>query len=171
MQEQNARIVAFGSTRRANTEAADDNNLLMLVEAGVKYATLVAKSSKLQVERVLRTSLDENLRMIADSIRYLKGKGIEVFFDAEHYFDGYKADAAYALKTLEAAAGAGAACLVLCDTNGGALPDEITKATKAALKVGAPLGIHCHNDGGLALANTLAAVRAGATQVQARSSW
>jgi len=161
-----AKIVAFGSTRRAGIKAEDDSNLLKLLEAEVKYATLVAKSSNLQVERVLRTTLDENLAMIDDSIRFLKTKGIEVFFDAEHYFDGYKSDAAYALKTLEVAASAGAACLVLCDTNGGMLPDEITAATKAALKVGVPLGIHCHNDGGLALANTLASVKAGAVQVQ-----
>jgi 2-isopropylmalate synthase len=163
----NARIVGFGSTRRHDTRAEEDNNLIMLVEAGVKIATLVAKSSDLQVTRVLRATLDENLNMIADSIRYLKSKGIDVFFDAEHFFDGYKSDAKYALKTLEVATNAGAACLVLCDTNGGALPDEIKNAVKAAAKVASiPLGIHCHNDGGLALANTLAAVQAGVTQVQ-----
>jgi len=163
----NARIVGFGSTRRRDTRAEEDNNLIMLVEAGVKIATLVAKSSDLQVVRVLKTTLEENLSMIADSIRYLKSKGIDVFFDAEHYFDGYKSDAHYALKTLEVAADVGADCLVLCDTNGGALPDEILEAVKAAAKVTkVPLGIHCHNDGGLALANTLAAVQAGATQVQ-----
>jgi 2-isopropylmalate synthase len=139
----------------------------MLVEAGVEIVTLVAKSSDLQVVHVLRTTLEENLSMIADSIRYLKSKGIDVFFDAEHYFDGYKSDARYALKTLEVAAEAGADCLVLCDTNGGVLPDEITVAVKAAAKATrVPLGIHCHNDSGLALANTLAAVKAGATQVQ-----
>jgi len=164
---ENARIVGFGSTRRRNTRAEEDNNLLMLVEAGVKIATLVAKSSDQQVTRVLRTTPEENLDMIADSIRFLKSKGIEVFFDAEHFFDGYKSDAKYALKTLEAAADAGATCLVLCDTNGGALPDEIKEAVEAAARATAvPLGIHCHNDGGLALANTLAAVQAGATQVQ-----
>ncbi|MBN1177418.1 MAG: citramalate synthase [Dehalococcoidales bacterium] len=163
----NARIVAFGSTRHRDKKAEEDNNLVMLVEAGVTIATLVAKSSDLQVERVLKATLEENLSMIADSIRYLKSKGIEVFFDAEHYFDGYKSDAKYALKTLEAAADAGAACLVLCDTNGGALPDEITEAVKSAAKAtNVPLGIHCHNDGGLALANTLAAVQAGVLQVQ-----
>ncbi len=164
---QNARIAAFCSTRRSNIKAEEDNNLLMVVEAGVKIATIVAKSSDLQVNRVLRTTLDENLNMITDSIRYLRSKGIDVFFDAEHYFDGYKSDAKYALKTLEAAAEAGASCLVLCDTNGGALPDEIIRAVKAAAKVtSVPLGIHTHNDGGLALAGTLAAVQAGAVQVQ-----
>jgi len=163
----NARIVGFGSTRRHDTKAEEDNNLIMLVEAGVKIATIVAKSSDLQVTRVLKTTLEENLSMIADSIRYLKSKGIDIFFDAEHYFDGYKSNANYALKTLEAAAEAGADCLVLCDTNGGALPDEITEAVKAAAKATkVPLGIHTHNDGGLALANTLAAVQAGVTHVQ-----
>ncbi len=162
-----ARIVGFGSTRRHDNRAEEDNNLIMLVEAGVKFATLVAKSSDLQVTRVLRTTLEENLNMIADSVRFLKSKGISVFFDAEHYFDGYKSDAKYALKTLEAAADAGADCLVLCDTNGGALPDEIAEAVRAAAKAtSVPLGIHAHNDGGLALANTLAAVRAGAYHIQ-----
>jgi 2-isopropylmalate synthase len=163
----NARVVAFGSTRRYDTRAEEDNNLMMLVEAGVKVATLVAKSSDLQVLRVLKTTLDENLRMIADSIYYLKSKGIDVFFDAEHFFDGYKSNRDYVLKTLEVAAASGAACLVLCDTNGGALPDEISRAVKAAAKTtNVPLGIHCHNDSGLAVANTLAAVKAGVTQVQ-----
>ena len=163
----NARIVGFGSTRRRDTKAEKDNNLIVLVEAGVKIATLVAKSSDLQVIRVLKTTLEENLNMIADSIRYLKSKKISVFIDAEHYFDGYKSNSNYALKTLQVAAAAGADCLVLCDTNGGALPGEITAAVKAAAKVTkVPLGIHCHNDSGLAVANTLAAVAAGVMQVQ-----
>ena len=161
-----ARIVAFGSTRHCDTRAEEDNNLIVLCEAGVKFATLVAKSSDLQVLRVLKTTLDENLRMIADSIQFLKGKGIDVFFDAEHFFDGFKSNPDYALKTLEVAARSGAKCLVLCDTNGGALPDEISRAVAAAAAAGVPLGIHCHNDGGLAVANTLAAVKAGVTQVQ-----
>ena len=163
----NARIVAFGSTRRCDTRAEEDNNLIMLAEAGVETATLVAKSSDLQVVRVLKTTLEENLKMIADSIRYLKSKGIDVFFDAEHFFDGFKSNKDYALKTLEVAADSGAGCLVLCDTNGGALPDEIQEAVaRAAKATKAPLGIHCHNDSGLALANSLAAVRVGVTQVQ-----
>jgi 2-isopropylmalate synthase len=137
------------------------------VKAGVNLATVVAKSSDLQVTHVLRTTLEENLNMISDSIHYLRSKGIEVFFDAEHYFDGCKSDAKYALKTLGAAAEAGASCLVLCDTNGGTLPDEIKEAVRAAIKAtSVPLGIHTHNDGGLALAGTLAAVQAGAVQVQ-----
>jgi 2-isopropylmalate synthase len=163
----NARIAAFCSTRRHNIRAEEDNNLIMVVKAGVKLATIVAKSSDLQVTHVLRTTLEENLDMISDSIRYLRSKGIDVFFDAEHYFDGYKSDAKYALKTLEAAAAAGASCLVLCDTNGGTLPDEIREAVKTAVKAtSVPLGIHTHNDAGLALAGTLVAVQAGAVQVQ-----
>ena len=163
----NARIVGFGSTRRHDTKAEDDNNLIMLVEAGVKIATIVAKSSDLQVTRVLKTTLEENLNMIADSVRYLKSKGMVVFLDAEHFFDGFKSNPDYALKTLEVAAESGADCLVLCDTNGGALPEEVMKAVKkAARATSVSLGIHCHNDGGLAVANTLAAVMAGATQVQ-----
>jgi len=162
-----ARIVVFGSTRRRGTRAEDDTNLTMLVQAGVKTATIVGKSSDLQVSRVLKATLEENLDMIADSIQFLKVQGMTVFLDAEHFFDGYKSNPAYALKTLEVAAGAGADCLVLCDTNGGALPDEITRAVKKAAGASAvPLGIHCHNDGGLAVANTLAAVQAGAIQVQ-----
>ena len=163
----NAQIVAFGSTRRRDMKAEDDNNLVMLVEAGVKIATIVAKSSDLQVTRVLKTTLEENLNMIDDSVCFLKSKGITVFFDAEHYFDGYKSGAEYALKTLKVAADAGADCLVLCDTNGGALPDEIARAVTAAIKATkVPIGIHTHNDSGLALANTLAAIKAGATQIQ-----
>jgi 2-isopropylmalate synthase len=163
----NARIVAFCSTRHRDVRAEEDNNLLVTVGAGVKIATIVAKSSDLQVTRVLRATLEENLNMISDSIRFLRSKGMEVFFDAEHYFDGYKSDSKYALKTLEAAAEAGASCLVLCDTNGGTLPDDIGKAVKSALKAtSVPLGIHTHNDGGLALAGTLAAVQAGVAQVQ-----
>jgi 2-isopropylmalate synthase len=162
-----AKIAVFGSTRRKGLKAEEDNNLTMLVKTGAKIATLVGKSSNLQVVNVLKVSLEENLDMIADSIRYLKSKGISVFLDAEHFFDGFKHNPQYSLKTLEVAAKAGADCLVLCDTNGGALPDEITKAVKSALKVtGVPLGIHCHNDAGMAVANTLVAVAAGATQVQ-----
>jgi 2-isopropylmalate synthase len=121
----------------------------------------------MQVAKVLETTLEENLGMIADSIGYLKAKGITVLFDAEHFFDGFKANPNYALRTLEAAAEAGADCLVLCDTNGGSMPDEITNAVEAARKLTTtPLGIHAHNDGELAVANTLAAVNAGVEQVQ-----
>jgi 2-isopropylmalate synthase len=163
----NAVLVAFGSTRRANGKADNDENLSALVNAGVKTVTIVGKNSARQVTQVLETSFEENLSMIADSIRFLKSRGLTVFFDAEHYFDGFKADTPYALRCLSAAEEAGADCLVLCDTNGGALPDEISMATEAAASVTrVPLGIHCHNDAELAVANTLAAVKAGVTQVQ-----
>jgi 2-isopropylmalate synthase len=164
---QNARLVAFGSTRRPQIAADNDNNLLALVESGIKTVTIVGKGSAQQVTHVLETTLEENLAMVADSIAYLKARGLTVFFDAEHFFDGLKADRAYSLRVLETAAKAGADCLVLCDTNGGALPTEITAAFVAAMEVtAAPLGIHAHNDGELAVANTLAAVQAGATMIQ-----
>jgi len=162
-----AKLVAFGSTRRVDAEAENDDNLKALVGAGVEVITLVGKSSAPQVTRVLETTLEENLAMITDSIRYLKGEGITVFFDAEHYFDGFKADSGYALRVLEAADEAGADCLVLCDTNGGSMPDEVAAAVEAAAKVAkVPLGIHAHNDADLAVANTLVAVQAGASHVQ-----
>ena len=160
-------LVAFGSTRRAKTKAETDANLLALAKTGVKVVTLVAKSSELQVTRVLETTLDENLSMIADSIRFLKAKGLTVFLDAEHFFDGFKANPDYSLHCLTAAAEAGADCLVLCDTNGGMLPNEVTAAIEAIKKVTTtPLGIHAHNDSALAVAITLAAIEAGVTQVQ-----
>jgi len=160
-------LVAFGSTRRPKAKAAKDANLLALASAGVKAATIVGKSSALQVTQVLETTLEENLSMIADSIGYLKAKGLTVFFDAEHFFDGFKTSPDYALRCLATAAEAGASCLVLCDTNGGTLPNEVTVAVEAAKRLtDVPLGIHAHNDNALAVANTLAAVNAGATQVQ-----
>ncbi|MEE8414285.1 MAG: citramalate synthase [Dehalococcoidales bacterium] len=163
----NAKIAVFGSTRRVGLRAEEDNNLTMLLDTGATVATLVAKTSDLQVERVLMTTLEENLSMIADSIKYLKQNGLTVFLDAEHYFDGFKSDPQYSLKCLEVATEAGVDCLVLCDTNGGTLPDEVTLAVKAAEQITKiPLGIHTHNDSGLAIANTLAAVNAGVTQVQ-----
>jgi len=163
----NSEMVAFGSTRQSSTRAEDDANLKSLAGVGVKTVTVVGKSSELQVTRVLETTLEENLSMIADSIGYLRAKGLTVFFDAEHFFDGFKTNSGYALRCLEAAAGAGAGCLVLCDTNGGSLPDEITAAIRAVReRTAVALGIHAHNDGGLAVANTLAAVADGASQVQ-----
>ena len=163
----NAQLAVFGSTRRVGTKAEDDNNLVMLVKTGVRVATIVAKSSSRQVTEVLGTSPEENLNMIADSVRYLRENGMTVFVDAEHFFDGYKFDPNYALRTLEVAVAAGADGVVLCDTNGGALVEEVAAATGAASKATrAVLGIHVHNDGGLAVANSLAAVRAGVTQVQ-----
>ena len=162
-----SKLVALGITRRPGANAKTDANLRALAGAGVEVVTIVGKSSELQVTKVLETSLEENLNMIADSVGYLKAKGLTVFFDAEHFFDGFKANPNYALRVLEVAAEAGASCLVLCDTNGGSLPNEITTAVEATRKLTAvPLGIHAHNDGELAVANTLAAVNAGVRQVQ-----
>ncbi len=162
-----AKLVAFGSTRHPKSTVSSDANLKALVDAGVEVVALVGKSSKRQVTQVLETTPDENLNMISDSIRYLKEKGFTVFFDAEHFFDGFKADPEYSLKTLEVAALAGAEVLVLCDTNGGSLPGEIVAGVEAAKKrLSTPLGIHAHNDSELAVANSLAAVEAGVVQVQ-----
>ena len=163
----NSVLVAFGSTRHPKAEVETDANLLALANAGVKVVTIVGKSSELQVTQVLETTLEENLSMIADSICYLKSKGLTVFFDAEHFFDGFKANSGYARRVLQVAAEAGADAVVLCDTNGGTMPDEITAAINAVKKqTTVPLGIHAHNDGELAVANTLVAVQAGASQVQ-----
>jgi len=163
----NAKLVAFGSTRHPNSKAEEDKTLRALAESGAGVMTLVGKSSDLQVTQVLETTLEENLAMVSDSIAYLKSKGITVFLDAEHYFDGYKSNPEYSLKVLQAAAKAGAGCLVLCDTNGGALPQEVADAVEAAIKAtDVPIGIHAHNDSELAVANTIAAVNAGASQVQ-----
>jgi 2-isopropylmalate synthase len=167
IRQTNARLVAFGSTRKPNTRAESDSNLKALAGAGVGVVTIVGKSSDLQVAQVLETTLEENIAMVSDSIGYLKSKGITVFLDAEHFFDGYKSNPGYALQVLKAADKAGAGCLVLCDTNGGALPDEVASAIEAARKItDIPIGIHAHNDSELAIANTLAAVKAGASQVQ-----
>ena len=160
-------LCAFGSTRHQNSQVESDPTIAALLEAKVFTVTLVGKSSELQVTRVLEAPLEENLRMISDSVRYLKSKGLSVFFDAEHFFDGYNVNDTYSLKTLEAAAEAGADCLVLCDTNGGALPHDIITAVKDVIKsTSTPVGIHAHNDAEMAVANTIAAVRAGATHVQ-----
>ncbi|MBE9482896.1 MAG: citramalate synthase [Chloroflexi bacterium] len=160
-------LVAFGSTRRVKAKAETDTNLLALASAGVKVVTIVGKSSELQVTQVLETTLDENLSMIAGSIGYLRARGLTVFLDAEHFFDGFKSKPSYSLRVVEVAADAGVDAVILCDTNGGAMPDEITAVINAVRQVSdVPLGIHAHNDGELAVANTLAAVNAGVTQVQ-----
>jgi 2-isopropylmalate synthase len=162
-----AKIAVFGSTRRQGIKAEDDQNLTMLVNAGAEVATIVGKSSEQQVAQVLETTPEENLKMVADSIKYLKSQGLTVFFDAEHFFDGFKTNSGYSLKVVEVAAEAGADAVVLCDTNGGSVPAEITAAVTAVKKLTkVPLGIHAHNDSELAVANSLAAVRAGVTQVQ-----
>jgi len=164
---ENAVITAFGNTRRANTPPGEDASLKALLAAGTTVVTLVGKSSVLHVTDVLRTSLEENLRMIADSVRYLKGQGRKVIYDAEHFFDGYCLGPSYALMTLEAAQEAGADLIVLCDTNGGTLPSTLTFIIKEVQKATSlPLGIHCHNDSGVAVANTLAAVELGLQHIQ-----
>ncbi len=163
-----ATITAFGSTRRANVAVERDPQIRTLLDAGTSAVTIFGKSWTLHVTEVLRTSPEENLHMIADSVRYLREHGREVIYDAEHFFDGYRADPDYALQTLYAAARAGAAALVLCDTNGGTMPGDLQAivARVAAEIKGIPLGIHCHNDSGLAVANTILAVQAGVVHVQ-----
>ncbi|HUV05271.1 MAG TPA: citramalate synthase [Armatimonadota bacterium] len=162
-----AKIVAFGSTRRGNVRAEDDSNLQALIESGTPVVAVFGKSWDLHVTDALRVTLEENVEMIYDSIQLLKKHGKEVIFDAEHFFDGFKADPGYALKTLKAAAAAGSDCIVLCDTNGGCVPSDIVIATDAARgEVDVPLGIHAHNDSEMAVANSIAAVERGAVHVQ-----
>ena len=162
-----AKIIAFGSTRKPNISAQADNNLQSLLLAKTEAVAIFGKSWDYQVTEILRTSLDENLNMIADTIDFLKSQGKEVVFDAEHFYDGYKANAEYALSTLKAAVDSGADVLCLCDTNGGTFPDEVFSITqKVVEKFDCKVGIHCHNDCEMAVANSVAAVKAGATQVQ-----
>ena len=164
---QNASIVAFGSTRKHGVKCADDIGLKALIDSGAKTVTLVGKCSARQVTQVLETTLEENLEMVSSSVEYLREHDIIVFLDAEHFFDGWRDDRDYAFQVLQAATKAGCTCLVLCDTNGGSLPDEIASAVRDVKHhISAPIGIHAHNDAELAVANTLAAVREGATQVQ-----
>lgn len=163
----NATFVAFGATRRANTKAADDVLLRALADSGAPVVTLVAKSHDRHVELALKTDLQENLAMIKDSIKFLRQGGQRVFLDAEHFFDGYRANLAYALEVVRVAAEAGADVIALCDTNGGMLPDELSDVVaKVISDSAARIGIHCHNDTGCAIANSLAAVAAGASHVQ-----
>jgi 2-isopropylmalate synthase len=162
-----ARIIAFGATRKVGIWVADDANIQSLLKACTTAIAIFGKSWDYQVLEILRTTLDENLRMIGDTVRYLKQHGKEVVFDAEHFFDGYKENPEYALLTLTTAADAGADCLCLCDTNGGSFPDEIFDITRVVcqrFQVG--VGVHCHNDSEMAVANSIRAVQAGATQVQ-----
>lgn len=162
-----AKIAAFGSTRRAHEAAQDDAGLAALLEADTPVCTIFGKSWLLHVTEVLHVSPEENLAMIADSVRFLKAHGKEVIYDAEHFFDGYADDAEYALNTLRAASEAGADCLVLCETNGGALPHDVERVTRAVVEaLDVPIGIHTHNDGELGVANALATVRAGAVHIQ-----
>ena len=167
-----SRICAFGMTRRRGMEAAADPGMRALLDAGTSVVTIVGKTSAFHVTEVLGVSREENLAMIADTVRFLVGAGREVFYDAEHFFDGWKLDAGYARETILAAARAGATRIVLCDTNGGTLPDEVAALVREAIEALAaggcatPVAIHCHNDCDLAVANSLSAVAAGAVQVQ-----
>ncbi|AEH11018.1 MULTISPECIES: citramalate synthase [Protofrankia] len=164
---EHALLTAFGATRRARTTAADDPQVAALREAGTAVVCLVAKSDRRHVERALRTTPVENLAMIRDTVAHLRAEGKRVFVDAEHFFDGYRADADYALEVVRVAAEAGAEVVVLCDTNGGMLPTRVGDVVSAVRdRTGARLGIHCHNDTACAVANTLVAVEAGVTHVQ-----
>lgn len=163
----NVRVVAFGATRRKNIPAHEDVNLQSLLAAETEYVCVFGKAWVFQVEEVLRTSKEENLRMIADTVRFLSDSGRKVIYDAEHFFDGYAADPEYAMQTLSAAADSGAVLLTLCDTNGGALPSTVRDVTAAVVaRVNVPVGIHCHNDMNMAEAASVMAVEAGAVQVQ-----
>ena len=162
-----SRLVAFGSTRRVNGDAAEDATLANLLAAETEVVCIVGKASAYHVTEALRTSLDEGVAMVADSIRYLKSRGRTVFFDAEHFFDGYRDDSEFSLRVLLAAAEAGADCLVLCDTNGGSLPGQVEEMVAAVVAaVDCEVGVHLHNDTGCGVANALAGVAGGATQVQ-----
>ncbi|MDZ4819325.1 MAG: citramalate synthase [Planctomycetota bacterium] len=162
-----SRVCAFGMTRRKGIAASADPGMKALLQSGAKTITIVGKTSAFHVTEVLRVTREENLAMIGDTIRYLCEQGREVFYDAEHFFDGWKLDPDYALLTIRAAAEAGCSIVVLCDTNGGTMPEEVSRLTLAAQAgLNVPVGIHCHNDCDLATANSLAAVDAGAVQVQ-----
>ena len=162
-----ARLTAFGSTRRTGSTAANDANLQALVKAATPAVAIFGKTWLLHVTDVLKTTPEENLAIISDSVSFLKQNGREVIFDAEHFFDGFRADRSYALAAVHAAAQAGADWIALCDTNGGNLPSTVAEIVREAKKVlTVPLGIHAHNDSDLAVANSLAAVEAGCTMVQ-----
>ncbi|WP_455797359.1 citramalate synthase [Clostridium butyricum] len=163
----NSKIAAFGSTRRPNIKAEEDKNIQDLLSSGSDVLIIFGKSWDFQVTDIIKTSLEENLKMISDTIHYLKKKGRRVIFDAEHFYDGYKSNKDYAMATIKAAEQAGAETVVLCDTNGGTLPPEIYEITKSVIeKINAEVGIHSHDDMGMAVANSIMAVKAGAKQVQ-----
>ena len=163
----NTKVAAFGSTRRRGISPSEDGNVQALLGAGVDTVAIFGKSWDFHVTDIINATLQENLEMIYDTVSYLKDKGKEVVFDAEHFFDGYKNNPEYAMKTLDSAVQAGADCLCLCDTNGGTFPDEIFEITKKVVdRFDVVVGIHAHNDCGMAVANTVMAVKAGATHVQ-----
>lgn len=168
MKLEHAHIVAFGSTRRKGISAEEDSNLSSLLAANTEYVAIFGKSHIRHVTDVIKATAEENLSMIRDSVAYLTKQGKKVIFDAEHFFDGFKADEEYALSALKAAHEAGAYCLCLCDTNGGIFPDEVYAITQKVTQSfpDTVVAIHCHNDGGLAVADSIAAVQAGARQIQ-----
>ena len=164
---ENAKLIAFGSTRKVGITVEEDANVKSLLSVGTSAVVIFGKSWDFQVTDILKTTLNENIRMITDTVRYFKELGKEVIYDAEHYFDGFAANPEYALRTLQAAADAGADSLCLCDTKGSFLPMDIYNITLDIVKrFGIPIGIHCHNDNGMAVAGTIMAVQAGATQIQ-----
>lgn len=167
LQLKKSKLAAFGATRRPNIKVEEDKNLKNLLEANTEVVVIFGKSWDYQVTDILKTTLEENLNMISSTIKYLVSKGKEVIFDGEHYFDGYKSNKEYALSSLKVAKEAGAKTVVLCDTNGGSLPNEILEITEEALKeVGEEIGIHCHDDIGMAVANSIMAVKGGAKHIQ-----
>lgn len=165
----NANLVAFGSTRRAGIESEKDTTLNAMLSAGTDWVTIVGKSSELQVRDVLGASLEEGVAMVADSVRYLKAKGKGVYYDAEHFFDGFMSNQEYSLSCLRAAVNSGVDGLVLCDTNGGTMTNDLLKAIEVVQWhfPNIKLGIHCHNDADVAVANSLLAMQAGVEQIQA----
>jgi 2-isopropylmalate synthase len=168
IQLKNATLCAFGSTRRKNLKVEEDENVVSLLKADTKAVAIFGKVWDLHIKDILNASLEENLQLVSDTINFFKQKGKEVIFDAEHFFDGYKANAEYAVKVLEVASNAGADVLCLCDTNGGCFPQEIFEITKVVSDKFPKMriGIHCHNDIGCAVASSMMAVDAGATQIQ-----
>ncbi len=162
-----ARLAAFGSTRRRDLRVQDDANVLSLLQADTPVVVIFGKSWDFHVTDIIRTTLQENLSMIRDTLAFFKAKGKEVIYDAEHFFDGYKNNPDYALQTLQAAVDGGADCLVLCDTNGGTFPSEVTEIVRTVVaRFSRPVGIHAHNDCGMAVANSVSAVESGARHVQ-----
>ena len=164
---EHAKIAAFGSTKRSNLSFENDHLLQALVASQADIVTIVAKSWDFHVTRALNIELKENLKLIYDTIAYLKDKGFSVFLDAEHFYDGFQANHDYSLQCLDKAKQAGADMLVLCDTNGGRLTHEVESITKTAIETfDTPIGVHFHNDSGVAVANSLACIQAGAVSVQ-----
>ncbi len=162
-----SKIVAFGSTKRKNINISEDHNIQLLSNMNTEIISIFGKCWDLHVNKILKSTLDENLQMIYDTIKFLSDSKKKVFFDAEHFFDGYKSNPKYAIQTLQTAEKAGAKYIILCDTNGGCFPNEIQKITEIAKEsISIPIGIHCHNDTDCAIANSISAVLAGATQIQ-----